>query len=112
VLENTLNIDGSEWVIIIFVALVLVLGTNKLPEAAKKFGKVINEFNKAKNEIQTQVKDVTNTNLEISGPVENERKKIEAISKTLGVDPTNKTDEELRSIISSKMEPPESEKKN
>ena len=33
-----LNIIGGEWVIIIFVALVLILGTNKLPEAAKKNG--------------------------------------------------------------------------
>ena len=36
-----LNIIGGEWVIIIFVALVLILGTNKLPEAAKKMGKVL-----------------------------------------------------------------------
>ena len=36
-----LNIIGGEWVIIIFVALVLILGTNKLPEAAKKMGKVV-----------------------------------------------------------------------
>ena len=45
-----LNIIGGEWVIIIFVALVLILGTNKLPEAAKKMGKVVNEYNRAKEE--------------------------------------------------------------
>ena len=38
-LENSLNIGGSEWMIIIFVAIVLVLGTGKLPGAAKKNGK-------------------------------------------------------------------------
>ena len=47
-----LNIIGGEWVIIIFVALVLILGTNKLPEAAKKMGKVVNEYNRAKEEIK------------------------------------------------------------
>ena len=45
-----LNIIGGEWVIIIFVALVLILGTNKLPEAAKKMGKVVNEYNRAKED--------------------------------------------------------------
>ena len=40
-LEYSLNIGGSEWMIIIFVAVVLVLGTGKLPGAAKKMGKVV-----------------------------------------------------------------------
>ena len=52
-----LNIIGGEWVIIIFVALVLILGTNKLPEAAKKMGKVVNELkvNRAKEEIKNNL---------------------------------------------------------
>ena len=56
-LDYALNIVGSEWIIIIFVALVLILGTNKLPEAAKKLGKAVNEYNKAKDGIQNQMKD-------------------------------------------------------
>jgi len=35
-LDYSLNIAGSEWMIIIFVAIVLILGTGKLPGAAKK----------------------------------------------------------------------------
>ena len=58
-IENSLNIGGSEWMIIIFVAVVLVLGTGKLPGAAKKMGKVVSEYNNAKNEIQQQMKEVT-----------------------------------------------------
>ena len=41
--------------IIIFVAVVLVLGTGKLPGAAKKMGKVVSEYNSAKNEIQKEI---------------------------------------------------------
>ena len=37
-MEYFLNIMGSEWMIIIFVALILLFGTNKLPEAGKKIG--------------------------------------------------------------------------
>jgi sec-independent protein translocase protein TatA len=103
VLDYVLNVAGSEWIIIIFVALVLILGTNKLPEAAKKFGKAVNEYNKAKNGFEKQIKDYTNENLQISGPVENERQKLEMIAKNLGVEPKNKSDDELRSIISAKM---------
>jgi len=102
-IDHSLNIAGSEWLIIIFVALVLILGTNKLPEAAKKFGKAVNEYKKAKDGIENQMKDFTKQNLEINGPVENERKKLEVIVKTLGIDPKDKSDEELRNLITSKI---------
>jgi sec-independent protein translocase protein TatA len=99
----SLNIVGSEWIIIIFVALVLILGTNQLPSAARKLGRAVNEYNKAKNEVQNHMKDITNHNLEVSGPVESERQKLEMIAKTLGVRVEEKSDEELREIISSKI---------
>jgi sec-independent protein translocase protein TatA len=101
--DYSLNIGGSEWMIIIFVALVLILGTGKLPGAAKKLGKVVNEYNKAKNEIQDQMKEVTDEVPKISGPVETEREKLEMIAKSAGVKIEGKTDAELREGISSKM---------
>ncbi len=102
-LEYLLNIMGSEWIIIIFVALVILLGTNRLPDVAKKIGKVVGEYNKTKNEVQNQFKDFTNTNLDVTGPVQNERKKLESVASSLGIDFKNKTDDELREIISSKI---------
>ena len=101
--ENSLNIGGSEWMIIIFVALVLILGTGKLPGAAKKMGKAVNEYNKAKNEIQEQMKEVTEEAPKISGPVETEREKLEMIAKSAGVKIEGKTDDELRESITAKM---------
>ncbi|HIE46200.1 MAG TPA: twin-arginine translocase TatA/TatE family subunit, partial [Nitrosopumilus sp.] len=46
-IDFSLNIAGSEWMIIVFVAIVLILGTGKLPSVAKKLGKAVNEYNKA-----------------------------------------------------------------
>ncbi len=102
-LENLLNIMGSEWIIIIFVALVVLLGAKRLPEVARKFGKAAGEYNKTKNEVQNQFKDFANTNLEVTGPIQNERQKLEKIAKSLGVDFNNKSDDELREIITSKI---------
>jgi len=84
-LDYSLNIAGSEWMIIIFVAIVLILGTGKLPGAAKKLGKAVNEYNKAKNEIQDQMKEASDQVPKISGPVETEREKLETIAKSVGV---------------------------
>jgi len=102
-LNHSLNIAGSEWMIIIFVALVLILGTGKLPGAAKKLGKAVNEYNKAKNEIQDTMKEITEEAPKISGPVETEREKLETIAKSIGVKVEDKTDDELRESITGKI---------
>ena len=102
-MDYSLNIGGSEWMIIIFVALVLILGTGKLPGAARKMGKAVNEYNKAKNEIQDQIKEATEETPRISGPVETEREKLEMIAKSAGVKSEGKTDDELRESIALKM---------
>ena len=108
-LDYWLNIMGSEWIIIIFVALIVLLGTNRLPEVTKKIGKVVGEYNKAKNDVQNQLKDFTNSNLDVSGPVKDERQKLETIAKSLGIDSSKKSDEQLRELISSKIGKPTQE---
>ena len=105
-LDYHLNIVGSEWIIIIFVALVLILGTNKLPEAARKFGKAVNEYNKAKNDVEYQMKDFTNHNIEVNGPVQNERQKLEMMVRSFGINPAGKTTDELKDIISTNLSQP------
>lgn len=108
-LEYLLNIIGSEWLIIIFIALLLLLGTNRFPEAVKKMGKIVGEYKKAKDTVEKQMKDVTKENLEVSGPVKDERQKLDVMSKTLGIDSKSKSDEELREIIKNKIGQPEKE---
>jgi len=108
-LQHSLNIIGSEWIIIIFIALILLLGTNRFPEIAKKIGKVVGEYNNAKNQIQNEMKDVTKENFEVSGPVKDERKKLEIMANHFGVNCESKTDDELRKIIDSKIGQPQKE---
>ena len=107
-IDYTLNIIGSEWIIIIFVALILLFGTNKLPEAGKKIGKMVGEYNKAKTEMQNQIKEYSNpdskeSNISINGPVQTERQKLEYMAKSLGINIENKTDSELKQVIESKF---------
>ena len=101
--EYLLNIIGSEWIIIIFVALILLLGTNRFPDVVKKIGRLVGEYHNAKNQIQNEMKDVTKENIEVSGPVKDERKKLEMMATQLEIKYENKTDDELRKIIESKI---------
>ena len=102
-IEYFLNIVGSEWIIIIFVALILFLGSGQLPGAAKKLGKVFSQYNDMKTDIQNQLKEVSNDSLNISGPVENDRQKNEVIAKSMGIKPEGKTDEQLQKLISGRI---------
>ena len=106
-LEYLLNIIGSEWMIIIFVAVILLFGSNRFPEAAKKIGKIVGEYKKAKDTVEKQMKDVTKENFEVSGPVKDERKKLEIIASHFGVDSESKTDDELKKIIDSEIGQPQ-----
>ena len=108
-LEYPLNIIGSEWIMIIFIAVILLLGTNRFPDVAKKIGKLVGEYHNAKNQIQTEMKDVTKENFEVSGPVKDERKKLEIMANHFGVDCKSKTDDELKKIIDSKIGQPQKE---
>ena len=108
--ELGLNIIGGEWMIIIFVVLILLFGTNKLPEAGRKIGKIVGEYNKAKTEMQNQVKEYSDpnsktnsNNISVDGPVQTERQKLEYMAKSLGINIEDKTDVELKQIISSKF---------
>ena len=108
-LEYTLNIIGSEWMIIIFVALILLFGTNRFPDVAKKIGRLVGEYSNAKNQIENEMKGATNQNLQVSGPVKDERKKLEMMANQLGVDYKNKTDIDLKKIIENKIGQPKNE---
>jgi len=106
VLEYTLNIIGTEWIIIIFIGLILLFGTNRFPDVAKKIGRLVGEYSNAKTQIENEMKGATNQNLQVSGPVKDERKKLEMMAEQLGIDYENKTDTELKKIIEDKIGQP------
>ena len=94
---------------IIFIAVILLLGTNRFPDVAKKIGRLVGEYHSAKNQIQNEMKDVTKENFEVSGPVKDERKKLEIMANHFGVDCKSKTDDELKKIIDGKIGQPQKE---
>ena len=108
--EHALNVAGTEWIIIVFAILVIILGTNKLPEAAKKFGRAVNEYNRAKEGVKSQVQDMAGRPgagsagaVRVAGPVESEREKLEAICDSLGIEHSGSTDGELRRLVAERM---------
>lgn len=110
--DMLLNIAGSEWAIIILLALVLLFGTKRLPQLSRTIGKAVGEYEKAKQTFRNELEEATEEARRdagisrlprITGPVNTEREKLEAIAASLGIDHAGKTDEELRALISQRM---------
>jgi sec-independent protein translocase protein TatA len=103
-LDYALNIIGNDWIMIVLVALVLLLGTKRLPDATKKLARVMAQYDKTKNMVQEEIQKAKGEfNVNISGPVMSERQKLETLAKSLGVNVEGKTDDDLRNLVNSKM---------
>jgi sec-independent protein translocase protein TatA len=107
-----MNIGGSEWIIIALLALVLLFGTKRLPQFSKTLGRAVGEYEKARQRFQQEMQEATEQARydagisklpRITGPVNTEREKLEMMASSLGIEHAGKTDEELRSLISRRM---------
>ena len=105
-LENyVMNVGGSEWLMIGLLVVILLFGSKKLPEFSRTIGKAVGEFEKMRNSTLTQKIDQDSNYLgpRVAGAVENERHKLEVIAESLWIDYVNKNDEELRLLISDRI---------
>ncbi|HXG06087.1 MAG TPA: twin-arginine translocase TatA/TatE family subunit [Nitrososphaera sp.] len=105
-----LNIAGSEWVMIILLALILLFGTKRLPQVSRTIGKAIGEYEKAKQTFRREMEEAMEPARsqspipKITGPVATEREKLETIASSLGInDYDGLTDEQLRTLISKRI---------
>lgn len=101
-----LNVGGTEWVIIVFVALVLILGTGRLPGTARRLGRAAAEFKKVREEAEAQLRggaDAAGPGTNITGPVKDERQKFEVIARSLGIDPSGTDTDALKRMIGEKV---------
>jgi len=83
---------GYEFIIIIVIIVVLFFGVKKIPELARSFGKARAEYEKARIEAKKELE-------QIRGKDKVGREKLEEIAESLGIDYTNKNDDDLRKAI-------------
>lgn len=109
-------IAGTEWIVIILLALVLLFGTKKLPQFSRSVGKAIGEFEKARETFRKEMEEASapvkglaangpiSRIPRITGPVSTERQKLETLADSLGIkDREGLTDDELRTLISKRL---------
>jgi sec-independent protein translocase protein TatA len=92
-------INGAEWIIIILIVVILFFGAKKIPELARSLGKASSEFQRARIDAKKTLENDKYATANKSV----DREKLESIAETLGVDYTNKDDQDLRQAIESEL---------
>jgi sec-independent protein translocase protein TatA len=108
--SEIMNIGGSEWIILGLLIVFLLFGSKKLPEFSRMVGKAMGEYEKARMITQREISESLSAlptdyiGPKIVGPINSEREKLETVAQSLGIEFTNESDDELRKLISSKMD--------
>jgi sec-independent protein translocase protein TatA len=97
--------SGFEWIFIVIIVVVIFFGAKKIPDLARGFGKATSEFEKARIEAKRELRELKNagTSSTTATNTAANREKLESIADTLGIDYTDKDDEQLRLAIETEI---------
>jgi sec-independent protein translocase protein TatA len=100
--------SGFEWIFIVVIVVVLIFGAKKIPDLARGFGKATTEFEKARIEAKRELREIKNAGTSSSSTTTTtntaaNREKLESIADTLGIDYTDKNDDQLRLAIETEI---------
>jgi sec-independent protein translocase protein TatA len=99
--------SGFEWIFIVIIVVVIFFGAKKIPDLARGFGKATSEFEKARIEAKRELRELKNAGTSSSTTTTTNtaanREKLESIADTLGIDYTDKDDNQLRLAIETEI---------
>jgi sec-independent protein translocase protein TatA len=99
--------SGFEWIFIVVIVVILIFGAKKIPDLARGFGKATTEFEKARIEAKRELREIKNAGNSSSTTTTTNtaanREKLESIADTLGIDYTDKNDDQLRLAIETEI---------
>ncbi len=97
------GIQGLEWIILLAFIIIILFGAKKLPELARSIGKATGEFQRGRQEIEKELKTISEAPKE-----ESEKQRLMKAAQELGINTEGKTEEEIRNQIKEKLSEKES----
>jgi sec-independent protein translocase protein TatA len=108
-----MNIGASEWGIIILLVVLVIMGSKGFSGIARLLGRAVGEYDKARETFRNEKdfsssEESTFTSVvpQIKGPVGTESEKLKIVAKALGIEESDMSDDQLRSLISRKIQKP------
>ncbi|MGA9138648.1 MAG: twin-arginine translocase TatA/TatE family subunit [Methanocella sp.] len=93
---------GSQEILLIFVAIVLLFGASKLPDLARSMGRSMGEFKRGQVEIENELQSAKNSAVAPPG-TDMAFTRIQRMAQNLGIDVSGKTDDQLLVEIDKKI---------
>ena len=93
----SLNIVGTEWIFIVLVVVILLFGSNRVPEVARSIGKALGEFHKGKAELEREIKaanDLAETEVKSASDIVNPSSTSSTSTPPIKVDSPVKSEED------------------
>ena len=92
-------LQGSEWLIVIVIVVVLIFGAGKIPALAKSLGRAQGEFQKAKVESEQEVARLKAQGAQPVQPAGSDHDKLMRAARELGISTDGKTDDQVREEV-------------
>ena len=89
---------GSQEILLIFVAIILLFGASKLPDLARSMGRSMGEFKRGQQEIEHELHAARDGGIAMSSP-DIALTRVQRMAKNLGIDTAGKTEEQLLTEI-------------
>jgi sec-independent protein translocase protein TatA len=91
-----LLLQGSEWLIVIVIVVVLIFGASRIPTVAKSLGRASGEFQKGK--VETEI-ELQRLKAQAGQPASTDHDKLLGAARELGISTTGKTEDEIREEV-------------
>jgi sec-independent protein translocase protein TatA len=99
-----LLLEGSEWLIVMVIVVVLVFGASKIPAVARSLGRASGEFQKGKVEAEIEVERMKARAGEASEPSSSsDHVRLLKAANELGASTGGKTDDRMQAEVSSAL---------
>lgn len=95
------GIGGAELIIIAIIFVALIFGSKRLPELARSIGKATTEYEKARIQVRRELDMIKTQDINANSNLD--RRKLEDIADILGIDYSDKRDNELKIAINSEL---------
>jgi len=96
-------LQGSEWLIVIVIVVVLIFGASRIPSLAKSLGRASGEFQKGKVEADMEVDKLKSQLSQKDQPSFSDHEKLLKAAKELGISTEGKTDDQIRAEVKSAL---------
>jgi sec-independent protein translocase protein TatA len=94
-------LQGSEWLIVVVIVVVLIFGASKIPDLARSLGRASGEFQKGKVESEIEVKKLKEDSAtpQPATPQPSEHDKLLKAAWELGISTEGKSDDQIRAEV-------------